>query len=100
MDLKQLKYEKAAEKFLSRCDKVLGERVFRRVNRLLVEPYPNDMKILKGNEKLCRIRIGDYRVLYEVLSSEGKIIIHNIHKRSKVYRLHDEDCEKYGDKKT
>jgi mRNA interferase RelE/StbE len=51
------------------------------------DPYPSDIrKIMGRKENLFRIRVGNYRILYEVYEEEQTLLIINIDKRSRVYR--------------
>jgi len=47
-------------------------------------PYPQSKK-LKGEDK-CRLRVGDYRVVYTVADKEKTITIHRVRHRKDVYR--------------
>lgn len=44
-----------------------------------------DVKKLKGMEEVFRIRVGDWRIIYEVHRKEGVIAILDIGPRGKVY---------------
>ncbi|NOR82244.1 MAG: hypothetical protein GQ526_01990 [Ardenticatenales bacterium] len=37
--------------------------------------------------RFCKLRVGDYRVLYQVLRDEQTIVIHQVGHRRDVYRL-------------
>ena len=49
-------------------------------------PRPPGCKILKGTEKSWRIRIGNYRLIYEIDDSAQAVIVIKIAHRSDVYR--------------
>jgi mRNA interferase RelE/StbE len=71
--------------FFKKQEKIIVKRIFNKIYGLLENPFPSDSKFLKGNEKLFRIRVGDYRILYRVNYINNKLIIFKIEKRSKVY---------------
>jgi len=74
------------KKFLKKVDKLTFERVFNKIKELALDPYPSDAKRVIGRkEKVFRVRIGDYRILYVVYLDKNSILIVNIDKRSKVY---------------
>ena len=74
------------KKFLKKVDKSTFERVFNKIKELASDPYPSDAKRVIGRkEKVFRVRIGDYRVLYVVYLDKNSILIVSIDKRSKVY---------------
>ncbi len=49
-------------------------------------PRPHNAKKLAGSESSWRIRIGDYRILYEVSDSSKVVRIYRIAHRKDVYR--------------
>jgi mRNA interferase RelE/StbE len=49
-------------------------------------PRPAGCKILKGTEKSWRIRVGNYRVIYEIDDAVKRITVIKIGHRSDVYR--------------
>ena len=72
-------------KFLSKLEKVSKERVFKRIKELDEDPFPSDVKKLKGEKDVYRIRIGDFRVLYRIIPEDDVILIFRVDKRSRVY---------------
>jgi len=77
----------AATRELERLDKPVARRIAERINWLAAnlddirpEPYKGD---LAG---LYKLRIGDYRVVYEILYDEKVIVIHQVGHRSEIYR--------------
>jgi len=45
-----------------------------------------DVVKLRGYENTYRIRVGDYRMVYEILWAERRIIVHHVAHREKAYR--------------
>jgi len=81
-----IKYSRQAVKFLKKIDKGLVLRILEKVERLKEIPIEHDSKSVKGyDEKLFRVRVGDYRVLYEVDHKNNIVGIVKIDKREKVY---------------
>ncbi len=79
-------YSKQAEKFFKKADKILAKRLIKKIDDLKNTPIIHDTKTIEGyEEKLFRVRVGDYRILYEVGYKSNKIGIVKIDKRSKVY---------------
>ena len=62
----QLRIEPRAEHELLSLPDDARRRVFRRIDRLQVEPRPAGCRKLAGREGVYRIRVGDYRVLYRI----------------------------------
>ena len=58
----------------------------REPEELAINPISHDTKVIEGyTEKLFRVRVGDYRILYEVDYTSYKIGVVKIDKRSTVY---------------
>jgi len=49
-------------------------------------PFPRQSLKLSGVEVTYRLRVGDYRVIYEVNPEAKTIIIHCVRHRREVYR--------------
>ncbi len=82
----EVSYSNQAEKFLKKADKILAKRLINKIEELRNMPILHDTKIVEGyEEKLFRVRVGDYRILYEVDYKSNKIGIVKIDKRSKIY---------------
>ena len=75
-----------ALKVLSKLEKDDKERVFKRIKELGENPFPSNSKKLKGERDVCRIRVGDFRVLYKVIREDEAVLIFRVDKRSRVYR--------------
>jgi mRNA interferase RelE/StbE len=50
------------------------------------DPRPAGCKKLKGAERAWRIRVGDYRVIYEIDDGASIVVIIKIGHRSDIYR--------------
>lgn len=76
-----------AEKFIKKHNKQIKERIRNKINELLVEPFPSNVERVEGykGEKVFRVRVGDFRILYIVRYKENQIIIAKIDKRGRVY---------------
>lgn len=83
----QTKFSRQAEKFLSKCDNELFNRIKNKSNLLEENPFPSDAKFInrEDKEKIFRIRVGKHRVLYKIKNKENIILITKIDKREKVY---------------
>lgn len=82
----EIQYSRQAVKFLKSMDKTLVSRILKKIEKLKHDPISHDSKIVEGySEKLFRVRIGDYRILYEVDYNGNLIGIVKIDKRSRVY---------------
>ncbi len=59
-------FARSARKELEALSNPLIQRIFPKIEVLIVEPRPIGCRKLQGFENLWRIRIGDYRVIYSV----------------------------------
>ena len=76
-----------AYKFFKKIPKDVYTRLINKIEELAENPFPPDVKRVFGRkEKLFRIRVGDYRILYEIFPDIMVILIVNIDKRSRVYK--------------
>ena len=81
-----VKYSKQAQKFLKNTDKILVKRLFQKIDILREEPIIHDTKTVEGyKEKIYRVRVGNYRILYEVDYKNKLIGVVKIDKRPRVY---------------
>ncbi|MCD4846067.1 MAG: type II toxin-antitoxin system RelE/ParE family toxin [Methanosarcinales archaeon] len=82
----KIKFGTKALKFLSKLDRDGKERVFKKIKELGNDPFPSDVKKIKGERDVYRIRIGAFRVLYKTISKDDTILIFRVDKRSRVYK--------------
>lgn len=78
--------ERNAEKDLRRLTLENHDRVIVGIAALAGNPRPPGAKKLAGSKSDWRIRIGDYRVLYEVRDEIYIVRIYRVRHRKEVYR--------------
>jgi mRNA interferase RelE/StbE len=61
-------------------------RIIDTVAKLAEEPLPHGSQKLAGADHTYRIRVGDYRVVYEVLRYAATVEIERVRHRKDVYR--------------
>lgn len=82
----EIKLDNQPQDFLKKCQKILFERINKKLNELKENPVPHDAKRVVGYElPTFRIRIGKYRVLYRINYQENRIVVVNIDHRDRVY---------------
>lgn len=82
----KLIYHKSSVKFIAKQDKSSQERIAAGLIGLLNIPPEGDIKPLKGYIGLYRLRIGHYRILFNVDHEEGIIYIQAIGNRGDIYK--------------
>lgn len=77
----------AASRELSQLNKAAGRRIADRINWLASHLDELRLEALSKELKgLYKLRVGDYRVIYEVLHEEQTVVIHAIGHRREIYR--------------
>ncbi|MBI2322843.1 MAG: type II toxin-antitoxin system RelE/ParE family toxin [Chloroflexi bacterium] len=75
-----------AEKDLRRLAKGDLQPFVDRIARLEDDALPPRRIKLKGTQRLFRVRVGDYRIVYEVDATARIVMIHYIRHRRDAYR--------------
>jgi len=78
--------ERGAEKDLSRFSSEIHDRVITAIQALAVNPRPPGCRKLTGSKHDWRVRVGDYRVLYEIADQVRVVRINRVRHRREVYR--------------
>ena len=81
----QVLLSKAARKQLSALSPFIHNKVIEDITLLSETPRPAGCKKLKGQKDAWRIRIGDYRVIYEIADKQLRILIIAIGHRKDIY---------------
>ena len=81
-----ISFKRSVEKDLRHLPRDLISRVMEKIENLKSEPFPAQSIRISGAERLYRLRVGDYRIVYEVDSKRREITIHHVRDRSVVYR--------------
>jgi mRNA interferase RelE/StbE len=80
-----VKIKESAQKSLARIAKPDRLRLITAIERLSEEPFAGG--VLKGEfSGLRRLRVGDYRIVYEALQDQLTILIVRVAHRREVYR--------------
>jgi mRNA interferase RelE/StbE len=62
------------------------QRVLAEVELLAENPFPHGSEKLAGTEHTHRIRVGDYRVIYEVFAESKVLEVQRVRHRKDIYR--------------
>ena len=81
----RLEWRASAAKELRKIDRHTIPRIVEAIEQLAIEPLPPGAKKLQGSDYIYRIRVGDYRIVYE-LDTAGRITIVRVRHRKEVYR--------------
>jgi len=75
-----------AVKERKRIDAAIRNRIDQALRSLQSEPRPSGVKKLSGQHQDWRVRVGDYRILYEIDDDQQQITVWRIAHRRHVYR--------------
>lgn len=78
----------SAKKELDRLPAKVAERCIEALSFLAINPFSEvlHVKKLRGPEALYRVRVGDYRIVYEVQKKVLLVLVIKVGHRSDVYR--------------
>ena len=76
-----------ATKFIKKLDAKTKERIKNKLLKLKEDPFPPEVERVEGykGEKVFRVRVGDYRILYLVRYEKELLFIAKVDKRGRVY---------------
>jgi mRNA interferase RelE/StbE len=81
-----IRWKKSAQKELRALPRSIIPEVLLAVESLAANPHPHGCRKLQGAQRMWRIRIGDYRVVYSVDAGVLCIEVIRIGHRQSVYR--------------
>ncbi|HEV2641069.1 MAG TPA: type II toxin-antitoxin system RelE/ParE family toxin [Candidatus Elarobacter sp.] len=82
----RIEITKGAERDLRALPQQALKRVDARILALTEHPRPDAVKNLAGAADLYRVRVGDYRVIYEIQDRAVLVIIVRVRHRGEAYR--------------
>jgi mRNA interferase RelE/StbE len=82
----RIEFTRSAEKDLRRLDRANLFQVLAAIEVLRENPRPAGVKKLVGSDHSFRIRVGDYRVVYEIEDDVCLVLILRMAHRKDVYR--------------
>jgi len=82
----QVLLERAAEKDLKQLSAKLHDRILTAVQALSQNPRPAGCRKLTGADNDWRIRVGAYRVIYQIADAIRVVRVNRVRHRREVYR--------------
>ncbi len=79
---------KSVQKQMDKLPDSVSTRISEKIQRLEAEPRPNGVVKLKGYDNQYRIRVGDYRIRYEIDDTKSIVKLIQCKHRRNIYR----DC--------
>ncbi len=82
----RVEFSKGAKKQFRKLPSNIQKRIQAKIDELAIEPRPNRLKKLQGADNSYRIRVVDYRLVYEIKDDVLLVIVIKIKHRSEVYK--------------
>ncbi len=82
----RIEFAPAAKRQFDRLPRNLKERIRPHIDALATDPRPHGVKKLADPDALYRIRVGDYRVVYQVRDEELLVLVVRVADRKDAYR--------------
>jgi mRNA interferase RelE/StbE len=82
----RVEFLKTAAEQLAALPAADQRRVAAKIDALRNNPRPPGVKMLAGGDKLYRLRVGDYRVIYSIDGKKLVVLVIRIGHRKEVYR--------------
>jgi mRNA interferase RelE/StbE len=80
-----VRYSRAAERQFDDLPQTARQRIAPAIDALAEQPRPPGVVKMKGGEDRWRIRVGDYRVVYEIRDEVLLVLVVRIGRRKDVY---------------
>lgn len=75
-----------AERALAALEKPLRLRIAARIDALATNPRPPGIKKLHDQDNAWRLRVGEYRVIYEIQDRRLVVVVVKVGHRREIYR--------------
>ena len=82
----QIEWRNSTKKDLRKIGSIDRLRIIAAVESLAANPFPQGCTKLSGSEQSYRIRVGSFRILYDILSGRLIIEVIKVGHRRDVYR--------------
>ena len=82
----QIEWKRSAQRELEKLPRPTIKKVVVAVEKLAIEPRPRGVRKLVGSDFTYRLRVGDYRIVYEVLDKKLIVEIIRVRHRKDAYK--------------
>lgn len=74
-----------ARRQIKDLERTVQERIIKCLEKLGTNPRPQGVKKLSGAESLYRVRVGDYRIIYEIQDKALVVLVVKVAHRREAY---------------
>ena len=82
----QIKIRTKARKALARLPREAQERIAATIEGLAKDPFSRETDKLRGSGSARKVRVGDYRIVYDVIADQLLVHVIRIGHRKEVYK--------------
>jgi len=82
----RVEFSKPAVRQFEKLSKPVQTRLRPRIDALAHDPRPQGVKKLVGADELYRLRVGDYRVIYQIQDEVLLVLVVKVGQRKEIYR--------------
>lgn len=82
----RIEWRTSAVRELRKLDRQVVPQIIHAIGALALDPLPRRCRKLRSGERTYRIRVGDYRVVYEFFEKESIVEISRVRHRRESYR--------------
>ena len=76
----------AARRDLRKLEKIDALRIANAVDSLVLNPRPSGSLKMKGKEGYYRLRVNEYRIIYDILDDKLIVLVVRVRHRKEAYR--------------
>lgn len=82
----RVELKRGAARELEDLEPILARRILASIQALTFETRPRQSRKLTGSENSYRLRVGTYRVLYQIDEGQQLIVVYAVGHRREIYR--------------
>jgi len=82
----RIEVKRSAAKTLKKIPKASRKRIVEKIDSLAESPPNPDTTKMKGNNPFHKVRVGDYRIVYEIQEDVLMILVLKIGHRKDIYK--------------
>jgi mRNA interferase RelE/StbE len=82
----RIEFAPAATRQFKKLSRDLQVRIGSKIDSLATTPRPSGVRKLEGKHSLYRIRVGNYRVIYEIQDKILLVLVLAVGQRADIYR--------------
>lgn len=82
----EIKIKASALKAIRKAEENARARIWTAISALADDPRPTGCVKMSGGDDLWRIRVGDWRIIYQIRDGEMVVLVVRVGNRREVYR--------------